>query len=63
MTKLPTVNLPAVNLSNMFYHYSTSDGECGTFRAAREMMDLFDLSGHVTADALVQDFLDRVMAE
>ncbi len=59
MTKLPTVTVEALFLSDLFFNYTSTDREMGTEDAAAEFIAYFGLEGQVGIRELVEDFRSR----
>ncbi len=59
MTKLPSVTVEALFLSDGFFNYRSTDNEFGTEDAASEFIALFGLEGQVKIEELMEDFRSR----
>ncbi len=59
MTKLPSVTVQALFLSDGFFNYRSTDNEFGTEDAAAEFIALFGLEGQVKVLDLIEDYRSR----
>ncbi len=61
MTKLPTVTVDAIFLSDLFFNYVSTDRERGSEDAAAEFISYYGLENQVKVIQLIQDFAERVV--
>lgn len=59
MSKLPSVTVESLFLSDLFFNYRSTDNEYGTEDAASEFIALAGLEGQVKVINLVEDFRSR----
>lgn len=59
MTKLPSVTIESMFLSNLFFNFRGEADEMGTKDVAKEFISLCGLEDQVTVEELVADFRSR----